>query len=72
MLGAKGDSQGIEGAQALPYDLGARLTQYVTHPSPVPVGFWRSVGASLNTFGVESMIDELAAAAGEDPVSVPA
>ena len=67
VLGARGDSQGIEGAQALPYDLGTRLTQYVTHPSPIPVGFWRSVGASLNTFGVESMIDELAAAAGEDP-----
>lgn len=67
VLGPKGDSQGIEGAQALPYDLGARLTQYVTHPSPIPVGFWRSVGASLNTFGVESMIDELAVAAGEDP-----
>jgi isoquinoline 1-oxidoreductase subunit beta len=66
-LGAKGDSQGIEGAQSLPYDLGACLTEYVTHPSPIPVGFWRSVGASLNTFGVESMIDELAAAAGEDP-----
>jgi isoquinoline 1-oxidoreductase beta subunit len=66
-LGAKGDSQGIEGAQSLPYDLGARVTEYVTHPSPIPVGFWRSVGASLNTFAVESMIDELAVAAGEDP-----
>ncbi|MBK7473068.1 MAG: xanthine dehydrogenase family protein molybdopterin-binding subunit [Betaproteobacteria bacterium] len=39
----------------------------MTHPSPIPVGFWRSVGASLNTFAVESMIDELASAAGEDP-----
>jgi isoquinoline 1-oxidoreductase subunit beta len=67
VLGAKGDSQGIEGGQGLPYDLGARLTEYVTAPAPIPVGFWRSVGASLNTFGVESMIDELAAAAGEDP-----
>jgi isoquinoline 1-oxidoreductase subunit beta len=67
VLGPKGDSQGIEGANALPYDLGTRLTEYVTHPSPIPVGFWRSVGASLNTFGVESMIDELAAAAGQDP-----
>jgi len=67
VLGAKGDSQGIEGAQGLPYDLGAYLTEYVSHPAPIPVGFWRSVGASLNTFGVESMIDELAAAAGEDP-----
>ncbi len=66
-LGAKGDSQGIEGAHSLPYDLGAYLTEYVAHPAPIPVGFWRSVGASLNTFGVESMIDELAAAAGEDP-----
>src|SRR6185369_7775956 len=66
-LGAKGDSQGIEGAQSLPYNFGARLTEYVTHASPIPVGFWRSVGASLNTFAVESMIDELAAAAGEDP-----
>ena len=51
----------------MPYDLGTRLTEYVTHPSPIPVGFWRSVGASLNTFGVESMLDELAAAAGQDP-----
>jgi isoquinoline 1-oxidoreductase beta subunit len=32
-----------------------------------PVGFWRSVGASINTFAVESMIDELAQAAGQDP-----
>ncbi|CAN5434388.1 xanthine dehydrogenase family protein molybdopterin-binding subunit [soil metagenome] len=67
VLGAKGDSQGYEASQALPYNLGSRVVEYVTHPSPIPVGFWRSVGASLNTFGVESMIDELAAAAGADP-----
>ncbi|WP_284617710.1 xanthine dehydrogenase family protein molybdopterin-binding subunit [Aquabacterium humicola] len=67
VLGATGDSQGYEGAHALPYSFGARLTEYVSHPSPVPVGFWRSVGASINTFAVESMIDELAAAAGQDP-----
>ncbi len=66
-LPATGDSQGSEGSQALPYSFGARLTEYVSHPSPIPVGFWRSVGASLNTFAVESMIDELAAAAGKDP-----
>ena len=67
MLGATGDSQGYEASQALPYNFGARLTEYVTHPSPVPVGFWRSVGASINTFAVESMIDELALAVGQDP-----
>jgi isoquinoline 1-oxidoreductase beta subunit len=67
VLGPKGDSQGYEASQALPYNFGPRVTEYVTHPSPIPVGFWRSVGASLNTFGVECMIDELAAAAGQDP-----
>ncbi|MFO1320017.1 MAG: molybdopterin cofactor-binding domain-containing protein [Burkholderiales bacterium] len=67
VLGPKGDSQGYEASQDLPYDFGARLTEYVSHPSPIPVGFWRSVGASLNTFGVESMMDELAAAAKRDP-----
>ena len=66
-LGATGDSQGIEGANALPYNLGSKVTEYVTHPAPIPVGFWRSVGASINTFAVESLIDELALAAGQDP-----
>ena len=66
-LGPKGDSQGSEASSALPYIFGARLVEWVSHPSPIPVGFWRSVGASLNTFAVESMIDELAQAAGQDP-----
>ena len=66
-LGATGDSQGSEASQALPYSFGARLVEWVSHPSPVPVGFWRSVGASINTFAVESMVDELASAAGQDP-----
>lgn len=66
-LGPRGDSQGYESSQGLPYDIGARVTEWVSHPSPIPVGFWRSVGASINTFAVESMIDELAAAAGQDP-----
>jgi isoquinoline 1-oxidoreductase beta subunit len=67
VLGPTGDSQGWEASRELPYSFGARLTEYVTHPSPIPVGFWRSVGASINTFAVESMIDELVAAAGQDP-----
>jgi isoquinoline 1-oxidoreductase beta subunit len=67
VLGPKGDSQGSESSQGLPYDFGARLVEWVSHPSPIPVGFWRSVGASINTFAVESMMDELAAKAGQDP-----
>src|SRR6185503_588305 len=34
----------------------------------VPLGFWRSVGSSQNGFMIESFIDELAWAAGQDPV----
>ncbi len=68
VLPATGDSQGYESSQALPYAFGARRTEWVSHTAPVPVGFWRSVGASINTFAVESMIDELAAAAGQDPL----
>ena len=68
VLGATGDSQGYEAAQGLPYAFGSRLTEWVSHPSPIPVGYWRSVGASINTFAVESMMDELAFAAGVDPV----
>jgi isoquinoline 1-oxidoreductase beta subunit len=67
VLGPKGDSQGYEASHALPYDLGARRVEWVSHPSPIPVGFWRSVGASINTFAVESMVDELARTAGLDP-----
>jgi isoquinoline 1-oxidoreductase beta subunit len=33
----------------------------------IPVGFWRSVGSSQNAFFMESYVDELAHAAGQDP-----
>ena len=65
-LGPTGDSQGYEASQALPYAFGARRTEWVSHPAQIPVGFWRSVGASINTFAVESAINELAALAGQD------
>ncbi|MDG1430529.1 MAG: molybdopterin-dependent oxidoreductase [Paracoccaceae bacterium] len=34
----------------------------------VPTGFWRSVGASINGFVFDSFIDEMAHAAGRDPL----
>jgi isoquinoline 1-oxidoreductase beta subunit len=37
--------------------------------SPIPVMWWRSVYSSTNTFAYESFMDELALAAGKDPIT---
>ncbi|MDJ0748618.1 MAG: xanthine dehydrogenase family protein molybdopterin-binding subunit [Woeseiaceae bacterium] len=44
------------------------LFDYVAVPARVPVGQWRSIQHSSNVFAVSSAIDELAQAAGVDPV----
>lgn len=62
------DSQAVDGAIERAYDFGARQIEYTRHPAAVPVGFWRSVGNSINAFMVESAIDELAQLAGTDAV----
>ena len=62
------DSQATEGATDLTYGFGSRLVEYVPHPAPVPVGFWRSVGNSINAFAVESAVDEVALATKTDPL----
>jgi isoquinoline 1-oxidoreductase beta subunit len=62
------DSQAVEGAIDQPYALGATHVDWVPHPATVPVGFWRSVGNSINAFAAESAMDELALAANVDPV----
>jgi isoquinoline 1-oxidoreductase beta subunit len=67
-VGPTGDSQSTEGLTGLPYTRGAASMQWISHPSPIPAGFWRSVGMSVNTFVAESAIDELAALAGQDPL----
>jgi isoquinoline 1-oxidoreductase beta subunit len=58
----------IEGAEAIPYAIGAFRAVHAPVLLPVPLGFWRSVGHSFSAFLVESFIDELAAAAEDDPV----
>ena len=45
------------------------LVDYVrVEPPGIPTAFWRGVGPTHNCFVVESFIDELAGAAGRDPV----
>lgn len=62
------DPSAVDGAVDLPYVTGPTLVEYIRHDATIPVGYWRSVGMSINTFAVESAIDELAAAIGADPI----
>ena len=56
--------EGIEVAYAVP-----RLREeHVEVESPLPTGYWRSVGASNNAFGIECFVDELAKQARRDPL----
>jgi isoquinoline 1-oxidoreductase beta subunit len=62
------DEQAVEGLIDLPYDIPNTQIEWVDHDPGIPVHFWRSVGASHNAFVIETLIDELAVAAGEDPL----
>lgn len=64
------DTTIVQGAWEQPYAIpDYRVTGYRVPPL-MPVSFWRSVGASQNGFFHESMIDELAYAAGVDPLDM--
>lgn len=57
------------GAVPFPYAIDNLLIEYVADDPGIPVGFWRSVGSSSTAFVIECFIDELAQAAGRDPVA---
>lgn len=63
------DTDAVEGARDHPYAVPAARVEYVRHEPPLPTAFWRGVGATHNVWVVESFIDELAAAARQDPVA---
>ncbi|MEL6342320.1 MAG: molybdopterin cofactor-binding domain-containing protein [Myxococcota bacterium] len=58
----------LEGMEGEPYALGQRDLDAAMVDLPVPIGFWRSVDGSFNGFFRESFIDEVAHAAGVDPI----
>jgi isoquinoline 1-oxidoreductase beta subunit len=64
------DPDSTEGAIDLVYALPNMHVEYLrVEPPGIPTAFWRSVGPSHNVFVVESFMDELAAAAKQDPVA---
>jgi isoquinoline 1-oxidoreductase beta subunit len=52
----------------VPYDIPNQSGNTVIQDTPVRVGYLRSVSHHMNAFANESFIDEMAAAAGKDPV----
>jgi isoquinoline 1-oxidoreductase beta subunit len=64
------DFDAVEAAAEPPYALPNIHVDYVrVEPPGISTAFWRGVGPVKNVFIVESVIDELAAAAKQDPVA---
>lgn len=65
------DEASVEGVVGSPYleHLPARRVTLHSPKNDVPVLWWRSVGNTHTAFAMESMIDELAHAAGKEPLA---
>lgn len=64
------DGDAVDGAADLHYAIPNLRVDYGMLQTPVPVSWWRSVYASQTCFANECFIDELADAAGRDPVEL--
>ena len=63
------DLDAVTSAADLAYPLENMEVRFVRRDPPgVPTGWWRGVGPTRSVFAVESFMDELAAAAQQDPV----
>jgi isoquinoline 1-oxidoreductase beta subunit len=64
------DKTTAEGEYDMQYEIPNQRVAHVIVDSEVPIGYWRSVGHSHNAFFKESFFDEVAHAAGKDPVAL--
>jgi isoquinoline 1-oxidoreductase beta subunit len=62
------DRTGVEGIAEIRYSIPNILVEYHPPDVGIPTSYWRSVGYSHNTFFTESFMDEMAAAAKQDPL----
>ncbi len=62
------DPTSVEGAVNLPYAIPNLHVDLHSPSVGVPVQWWRSVGSTHTAYATETFIDELAVAAGKDPV----
>lgn len=60
----------LDGAATLPYAIDNLRVEYAMANTPVPVGWWRSVYNSQNPVANECFLDEIATAAGVDPLAL--
>jgi len=57
-----------EGDHGISYTVPNLLVEHAMRNPPVPPGFWRGVNVNQNAIYMESFVDELAHAAGKDPL----
>ncbi|MCY4261393.1 MAG: xanthine dehydrogenase family protein molybdopterin-binding subunit [Rhodobacteraceae bacterium] len=63
------DSTSVEGVRDTLYDIPGQYVGLTDDPTPITVNWWRSVGHSHTAYVMESMMDIVASAAGEDPLA---
>jgi isoquinoline 1-oxidoreductase beta subunit len=63
------DPTSVEGMATQPYAIPNFKVGLTTTESPVPVLWWRSVGSTHTAYALETFIDEIAEAAGKDPLA---
>lgn len=61
------DPSAVEGLAEKPYAIPNRQVVQVPVDHPTSIGYWRSVGHSMNDFFYETFFDEMAEAGGHDP-----
>jgi isoquinoline 1-oxidoreductase subunit beta len=63
------DMTSVEGSHKLPYAIPNMKVDLTTTEVGVPVLWWRAVGSTHTAYAVEAFMDEVAEAAGKDPIA---